>query len=138
MPSTRRQKAKSRRSRDADMLSDYENMDIVLGSNNSENQDVEMDSFINGSVNRERDNVEANGENPSLDNEIRDIPSSSNSFQQDLLFRNLENITGQISQRFSREIESLVGTMNSRINDAIETAILKECCQGFRTLLVRL
>ena len=74
-----------------------------------------MDSFINGSVNRERDNVEANGENPSLDNESRDIPSSSNFFQQDLLFRNLENITGQISQRFSREIETLVGTMNSRI-----------------------
>ena len=105
------------------MLSDYENMDIKLESKELENQDVDMDSFINGSINRERDNVEANGENPSLDNEYRDIPSSSNSFQQDLIFRNLENITGQISQRFSREIETLVGTMNSRINDAIETAI---------------
>ena len=36
MPSTRRQKAKARKSREMDMLSDIENMDVMLlnGSNN--------------------------------------------------------------------------------------------------------
>ena len=32
MPSTRKQKAKERRSRQLDMLSDVENVDIMLGS----------------------------------------------------------------------------------------------------------
>ena len=32
MPSTRRQKTKARKSRDADLLSDIENMDVMLGS----------------------------------------------------------------------------------------------------------
>ena len=32
MPSTRRQKTKARKSREADLMSDIENMDIMLGS----------------------------------------------------------------------------------------------------------
>ena len=51
MPSTRKQKAKERRSRQLDMLSDVENVDVMLGSysrddkenNNSENE-VNLDS----------------------------------------------------------------------------------------------
>ena len=35
MPSTRRQKAKARRSRDMDMLSDYDNLDVMLGNENN-------------------------------------------------------------------------------------------------------
>ena len=31
MPSTRRQKAKARRSREMDMLSDYDNLDVMQG-----------------------------------------------------------------------------------------------------------
>ena len=39
MPSTRRNKAKGRRFRDACLMSDYENMDIMLGSPNYYNLD---------------------------------------------------------------------------------------------------
>ena len=35
MPSTRRQKAKARRSREMDMLSDYDNLDVMLGNENN-------------------------------------------------------------------------------------------------------
>ena len=35
MPSTRRQKAKARRSREMDMMSDYDNLDVMLGSENN-------------------------------------------------------------------------------------------------------
>ena len=34
MPSTRRQKAKARRSREMDILSDYDNLDVMLGNEN--------------------------------------------------------------------------------------------------------
>ena len=60
-------------------------MDIMLGSNSLENQDVDMDSFTNASMIRETNTADANRENSSLDNEIRDMPSSSNSCQQDQL-----------------------------------------------------
>ena len=35
MPSTRRQKAKARKSREMDMMSDFENLDVMLGSENN-------------------------------------------------------------------------------------------------------
>ena len=35
MPSTRRQKAKARKSREMDILSDIENMDVMLGNGDS-------------------------------------------------------------------------------------------------------
>ena len=34
MPSTRRQKAKARRSREMDMMSDFDNLDVMVGSDN--------------------------------------------------------------------------------------------------------
>ena len=39
MPSTRKQKAKERRSRQLEMLSDVENVDIMLGSYSREDED---------------------------------------------------------------------------------------------------
>ena len=39
MPSTRKQKAKERRSRQLEMLSDVENVDIMLGSYSREGED---------------------------------------------------------------------------------------------------
>ena len=54
MPSTRKQKAKERRSRLLDMLSDVENVDIMLGSysrgdeeNNASENEVHLDSGSN-------------------------------------------------------------------------------------------
>ena len=35
MPSTRKQKAKARKSREMDMMSEFENLDVMLGSGNS-------------------------------------------------------------------------------------------------------
>ena len=41
MPSTRRQKAKARKSREMDMMSDFENLDVMLG--NSKNNPIEKE-----------------------------------------------------------------------------------------------
>ena len=35
MPSTRRQKAKARKSREIDVLSDFDNLDVMLGNENN-------------------------------------------------------------------------------------------------------
>ena len=58
MPSTRRQKAKARKSREMDMLSDIENMDVMLG--NGSNNPIErelVDAIEQSSV---QGDIEAN------------------------------------------------------------------------------
>ena len=35
MPSTRKQNAKARKSREIDMMSDFENLDVMLGNSNN-------------------------------------------------------------------------------------------------------
>ena len=73
MPSTRRQKAKARKSRELDMLSDYGNMDIMLGDGNSNSIEKELDSLINAPDRQQDFHSFPNRENSSQENEIRDI-----------------------------------------------------------------
>ena len=42
MPTARKQNNKARKSREADMLSDIESMDIMLGSNHLESEESEI------------------------------------------------------------------------------------------------
>ena len=49
MPSTRRQKAKARKSREMDMKFDYENMDVILGSVNVSPIERELSNVIGNS-----------------------------------------------------------------------------------------
>ena len=50
MPYTRRQKGKARRSREMDLLSVFENMDLILGDGNSNPIERELANSINGST----------------------------------------------------------------------------------------
>ena len=52
MHSTKRQKAEARRSREMDILSDYENLDVMLGDENINSIERELASTINGSASR--------------------------------------------------------------------------------------
>ena len=71
MPSTRRQKAKNRRSREADIMSDYENMDVMLGSGRLDDLNEDVDSFTARSSHRDREDSNGIAGNSSLENEIR-------------------------------------------------------------------
>ena len=54
MPSTRKQKAKEKRSRQSDVMSDLENMKVMLGNYSGNqpdeelNENIEVDSRFNG------------------------------------------------------------------------------------------
>ena len=75
MPSTRKQKAKARKSRELDMFSDYGNMDVMLGEGNSNSIERELDSLINAPEGPQDFRSFPNRENSSQENEIRDIDS---------------------------------------------------------------
>ena len=75
MPSTRKQKAKARKSRELDMLSDSGNMDVMLGEGNSNSIERELDSLINVPEGPQEFQSFPNRGNSSQENEIRDIDS---------------------------------------------------------------
>ena len=65
MPSTRKQRAKERRSRQADIMSDVKNLDVMLGSyssnelvSNSEDRNVKVDLGLDRSRQDVTQNVE--------------------------------------------------------------------------------
>ena len=66
MPSTRRQKAKARRSREADIMSDNENMDVMLGSSRLGELNKDLDSFAGRSSQRDRENSNGTTGNSSV------------------------------------------------------------------------
>ena len=78
MPTTRKQKSKVRKSREADMLSDRENIDIMLDTNHFEREECELSNSVrkpeissfNALVNNE-----SNSHSNSRENEIRGFAS---------------------------------------------------------------
>ena len=66
MPSTRKQKAKERRSRQVDLMSDTENLDIMLGSylrNELESNSVDRNDEMDHESDRTRQDIAQNSEN---------------------------------------------------------------------------
>ena len=123
MPSTRRQKAKARKSRELDMLSDYGNMDIMLGDGNSNSIERELDSLINAPDRQQDFQSFPNRENSSQENEIRDIDNRNEPIGEGRLIESINTLSGEMNARMSREMESMMDFMQTQISRAINSAI---------------
>ena len=106
MPSTRKQKVKARKSREMEILSDYSNKDVRLGegnSNTSENVEkcsktlspYQIESVL---PKRTKSRILAG----------RDLAGC------DRLTESIEISSDEMNARLSQEIDSLMGTMQSR------------------------
>ena len=123
MPSSMRQKAKSRKSRELDMLSDYGNMDVMLGGRNSNSIERELDSLINVPEGQRDFQSFPNRENSSQENEIRDIDSRNEPVRESRLIESINTLSGEMNARMSREMEAMMDLMQSQISKAISSAI---------------
>ena len=92
------------------MLSDYGNMDVMLGGRNSNSIERELDSSINVPEGQRDFQSFPNRENSSQENEIRDIDSRNEPVRESRL-------------RMSREMEAMMDLMQSQITRAISSAI---------------
>ena len=116
MPSTRRQKAKARKSKEMDMLSDMDNLDVMIGSENPlerELADVIDQSSINGDIeigSHSRNDLGSfiQGNEPHGRNDIR---------------QSFETFSNEFNLRLSQEMDSMMAMVHSQINRAISTAI---------------
>ena len=123
MPSTRKQKAKARKSRELDVLSDYGNMDIMLGDGNSNSIERELDSLINVPDRPQDFQSFPNREISSQENEIGDIDNRNEPVREGRLIESINVLSGEMNARMSREMETMMELMHTQISRAINSAI---------------
>ena len=118
MPSTRRQKAKARKSREMDMMSDFENLDVMLGNSNNNPIERELAEAI--------DQSSAHGDADThtyLENEYRDYQHENDVLRQNEIRNSFETFSNEFNLRLSQEMDSMMSMMHNQINRAVTTAI---------------
>ena len=121
MPSTRRQKAKARKSREMDILSDIENMDVMLGNGKSNPIERELADAI------EQSSVQGDSEsNTHLGDQYASFTYENNPLRQNDVRQSFETFSNEFNLRLSQEMDSMMSMMHSQINRAINNAIAEK------------
>ena len=126
MPATRKQKAKARKSRELDMLSDCGNMDVLLGDGNSNSMERELDSLIIVSGRRQHFQIFPNRENSSQVNEIRNIHNGICPTRRDGRVESTDILSVETDIRISQVMDSLMNILQMRIRRAIKDRVILE------------
>ena len=119
MPSTRKQKAREKRSRQSDVMSDIENLDVMLGSYQRENNEFR-------SENNENTLDQRSNEREGQDRNVEDYQTFLNNNPSEISCLTIETsraISSDISSQMSRKFQEMQTSLNSQILDIIKTAI---------------
>ena len=124
MSSTRRQKAKDEKSREVDMISDFDNKDLMIGNDKSNPIERELANTIQGSTNHYdiESYLHLRG-NSFQENELRDCSHENAIPRQDGFLKTMQTFTNEINLRLFQEMDSMMSMMHSQINRAISSAI---------------
>ena len=118
MPSTRRQKAKARRSREMDMMSDLDNFDNMLGNGNDNPIERELASAI------EQSSVQGDAQvDIHQKSDYKDFPYENGPLRQNDVRQSFETFSNEFNLRLSQEMELMMSMVHNQINRAISTAI---------------
>ena len=123
MPSTGKQKAKERRSRQLDMLSDVENVDIIHGSysrDDEENNISENEVNLDSGSKRPQQNSNVIGEH------FRSLLNTSSNENSEITIETTRRINEEISNQLSRKLNKIENGLNVQIQDAISSAITEK------------
>ena len=119
MPSTRKQKAKERRSRQLDMMSDVENVDIMLGSYSRD--DEENDISENGVIFDSGSNGPQQSSNI-IREDFRSLLNINSRKNSESTIETTRIINKEISNQMSRKLNEHKSSLNIQIQDAISNA----------------
>ena len=128
MPTTRKQK-KARKSRGLDILSDIENLDIMLGKNLFNG--TERDESLNSTSARRHGSVMSNNldegeENPYSDHRNSNFRSSADYGQNSADMNSqaeINRLSSELNSRISSEMDEMMSNVSSQIQRAINEAI---------------
>ena len=127
MPSTRKQRAKERRSRQIDIMSDAENLDVMLGSyprNDLEN-DFDRNDEMDLESNRTRADLAQNNE---------DFRLLLNSNSREISESTVETMR-LVNSEVTKKIDELRRELNSQLVDAINSAITEKVLPDIRNMV---
>ena len=128
MPTTRKQK-KARKSRGLEILSDIENLDIMLGENHF--NDMRRDESLDGTSIRRQESVTSNNlenEDMNLHSDHRN-PETGTSAGYDRITASVDSqaeinkLSCELNSRISREMDEMMNSVSSQIQRAISDAI---------------
>ena len=118
MPSKRRQKAKVRKLREMDKMSDLDNLDIMLGNGNDNPIERVLASAI------EQSSVQGDTEDDIRQRkEYREFDYENNPLGQNDVRQPFETFSIEFNLRLSQEMDSLMSMVHNQIKRAISTAI---------------
>ena len=120
MPSTRKQKAKEKRSRQSDVMSDIENLDVMLGNYaNSDIRDREVVDQIEIDPESSRRHQGIGQE----ESNYRSLLNTNLSENSEITVETSRAISSEISSQMSRKLEEMKSDLNSHILEVINSAI---------------
>ena len=120
MPSTRKQKAKEKRSRQSDVMSDIENLDVMLGNyanGDSRGQDTVDQLEVDPESSRRQQGFDQEESN------YRYLLKTNLSENSEITAETNRAISSEISSQKSRKLEELKSGLNSHILEVINSAI---------------
>ena len=132
MPSTRKQKAKEKRSRQSDVMSDIENLDIMLG-NYQESEQVRDEDLSDTELNVDSRNP--NKEINSISWNFRTLLNTNASENSEITVETSRAINSEISSQMSRKVEEMRSDLNLHILSAIDSAIEEKVIPSIRNVL---
>ena len=115
MPPTRKQKAKARKSREMDMMSDFENKDVMLGNDNANAIEREFSNVIGNSENHcdAGSNLQSR-KNDSHENDFEHFVHENMIPRQDRFQEAIETFINEFNMRLSQEMDSMMSMMHSQ------------------------
>ena len=141
MPTTRKQK-KARKSRGLEILSDIENLNVMLGENHF-NETERDDSFDGTSIRRQEsvisNNLENEGMNPYSNHRNLGVGTSAdygqNSASADSQVE-INRLSSELNSRISREMDELMNNVSSQIQRAINDAISNQVLPQIQNVIM--
>ena len=128
MPTTRKQK-KARKSREAEMLSDIENLDIMLGGSHFDRNERSESMYSNQAGRPEslfEDELENENENE-FPNPGNNGPSPNTELGQNSIRESssveINRLSSELNSRISREMDEMMNSVSVQIQRAINEAI---------------
>ena len=131
-PSTRRQQAKERRSRKLDMMSDVENVDIMIGSySRDEDRNERIGSELNLDLGSNRPQQSSN----LVGEDFRSLLSTNSRENSEVTVETNRMISEENSNQMSRKLNEIKESLNYQIRDAISNAITDQILPSIQNTL---
>ena len=131
MPSTRKQKAREKKSRQSDVMSDLENVDIMLGSYSRNELDCQL-----GEREAELD-LESNGPQTSntISEDFRSLINTNSRENSEITIETARLINNEITSQMTRKLDEIRSDLNSQILEVINSAITEKVLPSIQNVL---